>query len=192
MPGPARWMWERPSTRALPPPLPAAVPCKLFVLLEQPAGASGSRCQPCAQQWEEGQAAEPAAPLPPPGFSIKRDFKLAMRKGVHLTLALGPRGGGDGDAAAAGGEAADAQQAAQQTGQQAEDQSELGVRAESSMDISSICSECESEEEHAAQEQHGDPAAAAAAGGRTCYLCRTVLQGLHTGSSGTAASFDGL
>lgn len=43
-----------------------AGPGKVYLLIQAPAGA-----------------------VPPPGFAVKRAFKLAMRKGVHVAFSLG-------------------------------------------------------------------------------------------------------
>ncbi len=90
----------------------SAVPCKLFLLLEgsstscsegtSPTCTSGQQLAPVQQQQQQAldKSAFGAAPS---GFTIKRHFRLSMRKGVHIKLLLGQRSE-EAAAAASGGE----------------------------------------------------------------------------------------
>lgn len=180
----------------------AAVPCKLFVLLEGPSVTTAAAADPAAG------AAAAAVPVPA-GFTIKRQFRLSMRKGTHVRLLLGQR---------ADEEAAEERQRPAGEGQQP-------PSSEASMDGSgNCCSTGEGAGEsmatvHLSQlpdadsqvqveglgPQHSSgaclPAAAGAApqgasstAGSVWFMARTVLKGLNSGSGsdGMAAGFDGL
>lgn len=181
----------------------AAVPCKLFVLLEGPPVTTAAAADSAA-----GPAAAAAVPVPA-GFTTKRQFRLSMRKGTHVRLLLGQR---------ADEEAAEERQRPAGEGQQP-------ASSEASMDGGgSCCSIGEGAGEgvatvHLSQlpdadsqgqveglgPQHSSgaclPAAAGAAplgasstAGSVWFMARTVLKGLNSGSGsdGMAAGFDGL
>lgn len=196
---------------------PSAVPCKLFLLLEGgPAGAdsgAGEQQQPhaagCGGLAEELQLAA----APPPGFSIKRQFRLSMRKGLHLCVRLGPREELEQQrrleeqvVAAAAAAAAAAAQASEggMEGSQGDAPGPDTVHLSQLPDAAPASPEAEQVALAAAAAAAAAGAAATAAAaaaapstaGSVWYLCRTALKGLNSGGrdDGAAAgqSFDGL
>lgn len=178
--------------------LPAAVPCKLFVLLEGPP-------VPAAGPTGLTDAAADAAVVVPSGFTAKRQFRLSMRKGTHVRLLLGPH--------------AEAEEERQAAAEQQQPQGEEPASGEASMDGSGSCCDAgegqaeagtvhlsqlpDADSQGTGQQPSAPPAGAAGAlapaassmAGSVWFMARTVLKGLNSGSGssgGVAAGFDGL
>lgn len=176
-----------------------AVPCKLFILLEGRPHTDGSSFaayapgQQDAQQWQPQQSmhadAATAAAAAPRGFAVKRNFRLSMRRGVHLKLLLGQRpedlqtAAGEGHAAQpAAGEAAPCQASRGGGGSSGQRHEEAVVHLSQLPDAGP-----------ASQEAWPPAAAAAGAWGPAAvvapalapapiwYLCKTAVKGLNSG-----------
>lgn len=181
----------------------SAVPCKLFLLLE---GASIGGGSSAGHGFGAGAAAgcsevQPALPSAPPGFAVKRQFRLAMRKGMHLKLLLGQQ-------PELKPAAVPEEPTAQPEPVQCEEQegAETGDSS-SDMEMGSSCSEQEGVEggsstkhlsqlpDAAASQQPPSLALAttpaADTAGSTWYLCKTALKGLNSGSQDDGAAAEG-
>jgi hypothetical protein len=189
----------------------AAVPCKLFVLLEGGSssgrmdgssgggsGGAGAAEQEWRQQEQHPQQQDAALPAAPPGFAVKRQFKLSMRKGVHLRLLLGQQ-----HPEPAPEQAPEEQQPLQEAvaGSQGSMDSSGGGGSQGDAPTVHLSQLPDADSQPplppSPQQQPGGnaaagaaaagavgPAAAAAGGnaGSVWYLCRTVPKGLNCGS----------
>lgn len=190
------------------------MPCKLFLLLEGPAASAGGSGDaggsPDRKQQPLHDGQQLAGAEAPPGFSIKRQFRLAMRRGVHMRLLVGQRAA---EAEAEERRALQQQQHVRATlelhvlDDSSEDSSE-GGGGDASSDGGSGSSGGGMEESpgeamlvsQAPPEEPADSFQApppAAAGSCVWYLCQTTPKGLNAGKSGGGAggmaqSFDGL
>lgn len=184
------------------PQTPAAVPCKLFLLLEGcPSGSSSSSSSGSRDMAGGPGEQQQLATAVPTGFSVKRQFKLSMRKGLHLHLLLGELPA----FADAGGPAAHQQQLEQGVAAAAAPAAECSMEASQgngaapTVHLSQLPDVASQPLPDAAQPDGTAASVAATAAGRDTagsvwYLCRTVLKGLNSGSNGNGAaqSFDGL
>lgn len=185
----------------------AAVPCKLFLLLEGStagsAGIAASACGPGQQPTPLGRAVGAA----PTGFAIKRHFRLSMRKGVHVKLLLGQRPE-EAEAEAAAAAAAAGAAAQDQQDQQGILQAAAGA-ARPADEGGPVDMECGGSSEvgastlHMSQLPDAEPPSQTAAGARALvadkadaatqgplpvwYLCKSVVRGLHRGGQADGA-----
>lgn len=172
---------------------PPPVPCKLFVLLESGSmGDDGS---------DDGGGGDADVPVqlqpPPPGFGVKRQFRLSMRKGLHVRLLLGQRRASEAAAEQRGEEQLEqAAGPAASGGSGGSGSSCFGGSQAVTVDLSQL-PDADGPEEGGVTTDVAPAAskrgsAVSSTDGSTWFVARAVPTGLNSGGGGgTAASFEG-